>query len=49
MINVQYGPLLIENNQLKIWDKQGNLLSIFDLFDKNGAASMTSVYRREVI
>jgi hypothetical protein len=49
MINVQYGDLQIENNQLTIWDKQGNILTVFALFDDRGFPTMSAVYKREVV
>ncbi len=49
MINVQYGKLEITNNQLTIWDKEGNILSVFDLYDNQGNPTMNAVYRREIV
>lgn len=46
MIDVQFGGLEIANNQMTIKDKQGTVIAIFDLFDKNGLPTMGAVYKR---
>ena len=48
LINVTFGGLEIANNQLTIKDKNGNVIAIFDLFDKNGSPTMLSVFKRTV-
>ena len=49
LINVTFGGLEIANNQLTIKDKNGSVIAIFDLFDKNGQPTMLSVFKRTVV
>jgi hypothetical protein len=48
MINVQFGGLEILNNQMIIKDRAGITIALFDLFDKNGLPTMSTVYKRMV-
>jgi hypothetical protein len=48
-INVQYGALEIKNNQMTIWDKAGEIIAVFSLFDANDNPTMSAVYKREVL
>ena len=48
-IDVHFGNLEIKDNQLTIWDKNGNIVVVYDLFDYNGNPTTTAaVYKREV-
>ena len=49
LINVSHGSLEISNNQMIVKDKCGIILSIFELKDRKGNPTMTSVFKREVL
>jgi hypothetical protein len=49
LVNVVHGSLEISNNQMIVKDKDGIILSIFGLKDRNGNPSMTTVFKRDVV
>jgi hypothetical protein len=49
LVNVVHGSLEISNNQMIVKDKDGIILSIFGLKDKNGNPTMTTVFKRDVV
>ena len=47
LYNQNFGNWKIENNKMIFYDLNGNILSSYNLFDKNNNPTMSNVFKRE--
>ena len=46
--NMQFGNWEVKDNQMLFYDLDGNLLTVYNLYNKKGKPSEVNVYKREM-